>query len=433
MLIAIITFLSFLFSGHRQSYTEIKSDSISKYAQISVELDEQIIDTDISTVMLRKEGWELSYPIIKLDSDEKLELQFDLLANNMETYYYTFTHCDKDWVESDLTTFDYIDGFPDNDIEDVSVSFNTTVPYYHYSLIFPNEDINFRISGNYLLKVYTDNPDKPALTRRFIIVESITGIAASVNPPMMTLGDEKGQQVNFTVNITGRNILDPGRNVFATILQNGRWGNAKQNIKPNTLSDKQLIYNSLLKNNIFNGGNEFRSFDIRDIHYKGENIRDIVFYSPNYNMYLNESADREAKPYFEEPDFNGEYFIAVEGGNTAHIEADYIYVHFTFPYRNPSDGSKVYIFGGLSDWKTNDRFMMEYDDNKGVYTKSLLLKQGWYNFEYVMMDSQGKTDEEKFEGSHYETENEYIIIIYYRNPRERYDRIIGYNTVKSRS
>jgi hypothetical protein len=433
MLITIITFLSFLFSGHRQSYTEIKNNSISNYAQISVELNELGEDPRISTVMLHKESWDLSDPIIILNSDERLKLSFDLLANNMETYYYTFTHCDKDWEESDLTYFDYIDGFPGNDIEDVRVSFNTTVPYYHYSLVFPNEDISFRISGNYLLKIYTEDPERPSLTRRFIVAENITGITASVNPPRMTLGDEKRQQVNFTVAINSANILDPGRNVYATILQNGRWDNASENLKPNTINDKELIYNSLLNDNIFYGGNEFRSFDIRDIHYKGENIRDIVFFSPNYNMYLNESADRGAKPYFEEPDFNGKFYVTAEGSDRAYIEADYMYVHFTFPYNNPVYGSKVYIFGDISNWKTDNRYVMEYDENRGEYTKSLLLKQGWYNFEYVLVDSQGKTDELIFEGSHYETENDYTIIIYYRNPRERYDRIIGYQSIKSRN
>ncbi|HHU35332.1 MAG TPA: DUF5103 domain-containing protein, partial [Bacteroidetes bacterium] len=75
---------------------------------------------------------------------------------------------------------------------------------------------------------------------------------------------------------------------------------------------------------------------------------------------------------------------------------------------------------------------MEYDESREEYTKSLLLKQGWYNFQYVLVDAQGKTDELMFEGSHYETENDYLIIVYYRNPRERYDRIIGYQSIKSR-
>ena len=432
MLTTILIFLSLLFSDRQQNYSEIKSDSIGNYARILVELNELADDPKISTVMLRKEGWDLSYPVIMLNSDEKLHLSFDLLANNMETYYYTFTHCDKDWKESDLTYFEYADGFPDNDIEDVRVSFNTTVPYYHYSLVFPNEDVSFRISGNYLLKIYTDDPDRPSLTRRFIVAERIVGITASVNPPMMMSGDETRQQVNFTVTINSGNILDPERNVYSTILQNGRWDNASKNLKPTTINDKELIYNSMLTNNIFNGGNEFRSFDIRDIHYKGENIRDIIFFSPNYNMYLDESADRGTKPYFEEPDFNGKFYIATEGSNRASIEADYIYVHFTLPYRNPVYGSRVYIFGNLSDWKTDNRYIMEYDESREEYTKSLLLKQGWYNFQYVLVDAQGKTDELKFEGSHYETENDYLIIVYYRNPGERYDRIIGYQSIKSR-
>ena len=102
------------------------------------------------------------------------------------------------------------------------------VPYYHYSLIFPNEDVSFRISGNYLLKIYTDDPDRPSLTRRFIVAERIVGITASVNLPMMMSGDETRQQVNFTVTINRRKHPDPERNVYSTILQNGRWDNASK-------------------------------------------------------------------------------------------------------------------------------------------------------------------------------------------------------------
>ena len=70
----------------------------------------------------------------------------------------------------------------------------------------------------------------------------------------------------------------------------------------------------MLTNNIFNGGNEFRSFDIRDIHYKGENIRDIIFFHQTIICTLTSRRPR-TKPYFEEPDFNGKFYIATEGSN----------------------------------------------------------------------------------------------------------------------
>ncbi|MDQ1297115.1 MAG: hypothetical protein QG611_1094, partial [Bacteroidota bacterium] len=115
---------------------------------------DSVFDKRIKTVQLYKEGWNLSYPIIKLDSDEKLVLQFDLLDNKIESYDYTFIHCDKDWKRSDIFTNAYLDGFPDNQIEDVKPSFNTTVNYNHYKIIFPNDRIRFTSSGNYIICVY---------------------------------------------------------------------------------------------------------------------------------------------------------------------------------------------------------------------------------------------------------------------------------------
>src|SRR5512139_4062872 len=92
----------------------------------------QVFDTRIKTVQLYKEGWNLSYPVIKIGSDEKLVLHFDLLGDRTEAYDYTFIHCDKDWNRSDIFPNDYIEGFQENRIEDFKPSFNTTMSYIHY-------------------------------------------------------------------------------------------------------------------------------------------------------------------------------------------------------------------------------------------------------------------------------------------------------------
>src|SRR5271157_85315 len=80
----------------------------------------------IKTVQLFREGWNLSYPVMKLRSSDRLVLQFDLLSNEPETYYYSFIHCDKDWKKSEIYPTDYLEGFPENQIEDYKPSFSTT-------------------------------------------------------------------------------------------------------------------------------------------------------------------------------------------------------------------------------------------------------------------------------------------------------------------
>ena len=258
-----------------------------------------IFNEKIKTVQLYKEGWNLSYPIIKLKSDEKLVFDFDLLDDQPETYYYTLIHCDKDWKKSDIFTNDYLSGYPENPVEDYTNSVNTTVSYVHYKISFPNDKVKIILSGNYILSVYPpDKPEEPAVVQRFIVTEDAANIDVTVHRPQMAKENNTYQQVDLIVNYTGLSINDPYRNVFAFILQNGRWDNAKNNLKPDFYGNNELKYNSLSDKNIFRGGNEYRYFDIKSIKHQTEFVKRINYVIPNYNVYLYPSENREFKPYF---------------------------------------------------------------------------------------------------------------------------------------
>jgi hypothetical protein len=364
---------------------------------------------------------------LKISSNEKLVLNFDLIADQPETYYYTIIHCDKEWKKSDIFPNDYLKGYAENPVEDYSNSFNTTVSYIHYKLSFPNDRVRISLSGNYILVVYpADKPEEPVITQRFIITEDAAAIKVTAHRPQMTKENNTHQQVDFTVNCTGLSINDPYRNVYAFILQNGRWDNAKRNLKPDFYGNNELKYNSLSDKNIFEGGNEYRYFDIKSIRYQSEYVKKIDFVSPYYNVYLYPSDNREFKPYFYWKDFNGKYYIAFQEGQKPDIEADYVYVYFTLPSDQLISGGNIYISGGLNNWTFDKNNLMTYNPERKEYEGTMLLKQGWYNYEYVFMKDRAINGTATiFEGSHYETENDYVVLIYYRNPRDRYDRVIG--------
>ena len=393
----------------------------------SPQYSNNILNEKIKSVQLFKEGWNLSYPIIRLNSNEKLILHFDLLDGVAETYYYTFAHCDKDWKKSDIFTNDFLDGYPENPIEDYKSSFNTTVFYFHYKLNFPNDRVSLKLSGNYALIIYpVDKPEEPVITQRFIITEDAVKINVTLHRPQMTNNNNTNQQVDFTVNYAGLNILDPYRNIFAFILQNGRWDNDKRNLKPDFYGNNELKYSSLSDKNIFQGGNEYRYFDIKSIKYQTEYVRRIDYAVPNYNIYLYPSENRELKPYFYWQDFNGKFYIAIQESKNFEIDADYVYVYFSLPSKQMISGGKIYVSGSLNNWRFDKNNLMTYNQERGEYECTMLLKQGWYNYEYVFLNN-NTTDGTAniFEGSHYETENDYTVLIYYRNPRDRYDRAIG--------
>lgn len=396
-------------------------------------LSNQIYNDKIKTVQLYREEWNLSYPVLKINSAEKLVLHFDLLHDHAETYYYTFIHCDKDWKKSDIYPQDYINGQAENPVEEYEPSFNTTVGYYHYKVNFPNDRVSLSLSGNYIIAVYpSDDPDKPVLTQRFLITEDAVRINVTTHRPMMTRDNNAGQQVNFTVSRFERDLVDPYRNLWAFILQNGRWDNAKKNLKPDFYSNNELKYNSLSDKNIFPGGNEFRYFDIKSIRYQSEYVRSIDFVSTGYNVFLFPSDSREFKPYFYNQDFNGKYYIAVQEGRKPDTDADYVNVYFTLPSKQKISGGNVHISGALNNWAFDKNNLMTYNESDRQYECTMLLKQGWYNYEYAFL-ADGATDGTAgiFEGSHYETENDYLILIYYRNTQDRYDRLLGMRMANS--
>jgi hypothetical protein len=399
----------------------------------SITYTNHIFDQRIKTVQIYKEGWNLSYPVIKLNSPEKMVVQFDLVGDRDEAYYYTFIHCDKDWNRSDIFVNDYLDGYTENPIEDVKPSFNTTVNYFHYSLQFPNDRVNIKLSGNYIIYIYQpESPEKPVLTQRFIIKEDAVKIDINVHRPQMTSDKDAGQQVDFTVDLSGAGIIDPYRNIYSSLLQNGRWDNAKNNMKPEIYGSNELKYNSLSNNNIFSGGNEFRYFDIKTIRYQSENVRRIDFLAPNFHVYLAPSETREFKPYFYWQDFNGKYYIAAQEGRNPETDADYVLVYFTLASKYIVEGGDMYISGSLSSWSFSNENRMLFNRERGQYECTIMLKQGWYNYEYVFLkDGQKQSVESKFEGSHAETENDYMAIVYYRNPRDRYDRVVGTGSINT--
>ena len=389
--------------------------------------DNIIRDDRIKTVSLYREDWNLSYPIMNLSSGEKLVLNFDLLDDNPENYYYSFIFCDKDWKESGAFVNDYLEGYEENPVEDYKVSFNTTVQYYHYSVSFPNDRVSLKLSGNYILMVYSPgNKEKPVLEQRFMITENAVKIDIDAHRPQMTKDNNTHQQIDFNINHSGLPINDPYRDVFATVLQNGRWETAKVNLKPDFNGNNELKYSSLSDKNIFPGGNEFRYFDIKSIRYLSEFVRNIEFRTPYYNVYLQPSENREFKPYFYWKDFNGKYYIAVQEGRNPDTDGDYVYVYFTLPAKQPLADGNMYVSGALNNWKLDKNNLMTYNSSARQYECTMLLKQGWYNYEFEFLRNGEKSGIiGPFESNHYETENDYVVLVYYRNPRERYDRLIG--------
>ncbi|MFH1161061.1 MAG: DUF5103 domain-containing protein [bacterium] len=397
--------------------------------------ENRIYDPNIHTVILHKEGFEMAAPIILLNSDEQLRLTFDDLDVSLKSYKYTIRHCSADWTTSaQLSVTDFIDGVEEESIRDFAYSYNTTVEYIHYTGYFPTTYMKPKLSGNYLLIAYLDTPQEPVFTKRFMVLEpagmTISADIVQSNDPFFS---ETKQQLDFKVNVGGFLASNPNREIQVIITQNYRWDNALRNLKPKFIRGKELDF-TFDPANAFDGGNEFRSVDIKSLRYQTEHIRSIEWDSA-YQVYMLDDLSRARKNYTYNQDLNGRFLIKNEevSGNDE-IEADYAWVHFSLPSTMLIPGGKFYILGGLTDWQMHPGNEMVYDPASRRYTCSLYLKQGYYDYLYVFKPDNSPSGEESFfEGSHWETENQYSIYVYLHPLSGLYDQLVAVQDINTGS
>ncbi len=408
-------------------------NSIDIYAQGQEEIIRNTVKKEsIKSILLYRDGWRLSYPIIDLNAGVSLVLKFDDLDSEIKNYQFKIVHCDSDWKVSGLSESEYMEGYYQNQIEDYNYSFNTYTSYIHYTLKLPNEEIFFKISGNYAIIVYEDfDEDNIAFIKRFMVAEKLVNIVANVQRPVLSIYRDNSQQINFNIECGSLKIDDPFNDIVVHILQNGRWDNAITDLKPLFNRNGTLIYD-YQQENVFPGGSEFRWFDIKSMRYQSPYIKSVEFIDNLHVATLFPAENRADKLYFYNQDLNGKFYPEIQEEDNNDTDADYIQVKFSLPYDVPMADGDFYILGGLGNWLMNDASKMEYDFSAKSYKKQLLLKQGYYNYFYAFKAFNEEAGDLQYtEGNHYETENDYVILVYQRQNYSRYEKLIGFQIVNS--
>lgn len=389
---------------------------------------------EVQTVLLHPKGFELDKPVIYLDNMiEQMHLQFDILADEAPYLYYTLVHCDNKWQPTDLPKNDYLAGFFQEEIDKFTFSVNTFVNYVHYDLLFPTTNMMPKLSGNYLLVVTGENPDDIYFTRRFYVVENIARINATIPryPFDMNLGINK-QEVDL--DIVYPDIFNSRADQYAsvTIQQNGRWDNAAFGLKPTFVYPEKISYINNEKT-VFESGNQYLRINTSNFDNRPEKTRSVYREENGYVVTLFEDTKRSTHIYDKDEDLFGEKYIYLERDNfDATNEADYAQVDFFLSWPLYMIGKDVYIMGAITDWKLDDNAKMEYDPERRGYKKSLLLKQGYYDYMYAVKDNaSGITSVAPVNGDFWETNNMYHVFVYLFDPIENYDKLIGYTTIKA--
>ena len=384
----------------------------------------EILDKNIASLQVVANNDWLSLPIITLNSNDFVNISFDDLTHEYHRYCYKIEHCEADWqTSSALFESDYIDGFASgNTIDDVQESTNTVQLYTHYSISFPNNKCRPKISGNYRVTIYNENDEKHVVCRAyFMIVEPSMAVHLNVTTNTDIDINGKHQQVEMAVDYGNNIVSNLQTQIKTVVMQNSRWDNAVINAHPQYIKANGLQWIHC-KDYIFDGGNEYRKFETLDVTHTTMGLESINWDGHNYHAWI--WTDEPRPSYIYDKDANGAFLIRNSDNIDNDVNSDYIITHFRL--KSPQTADPIYINGFF----TNDRFLPQYEmkwnEKNQQYEGELLLKQGYYSYQYLMMKPEGKLKPVPSEGNFYQTENTYQALIYFKANGNRTDRLVGY-------
>lgn len=421
--------------------------SMAGYAQHKT----QVLDTDIRTLRMRymiealDPSGTVSRPYLILpengvidgsEAENTLEISFDEMSHDVHQYSYRVVHCNRDWTESDISSYEYVDGFTTADIVEYEHSMNTQQAYTHYSFAFPNEDMQLKASGNYALQIYEDGDQENVVAEVcFRIVEPMVSMDANVRGNTDMEFNGRYQQLDIDVNIRSLNLQNPNE-IKIVVEQNGRRDNQVVLSSPTFVEPNRLRYVNQ-KALIFEGGNEYRHFDIYSAYYAGYHVDRVEYAQGEYHALLdidevrgtkNKNAGREGLPYVTEMDANGQWLVNCEKTDYVDTEAEYMWVHFVLPVDQYVMDGQVFVGGEAFGNQLSAQNRMEYNADQKYYYLYAYLKQGGYDYMYYVWGQNGVTSL-PIEGSHWQTQNEYSICVYYTPFGGRCDRLVGYKVL----
>lgn len=382
---------------------------------------------NLYTVRCFPVGNPLGYPIIALGSGEQLEIRFDLFSDEFESLRFGVIHCSHDWVPSSLEANQYLRGFATDQISDIENSFNTLTDYIHYHFNYPNDMSQPTMSGNYALVVFngTDLNDRSSwvFSQRIIIYELAASIRTHVHASSVVANRYTHQEIDFDLAHKGFSINDPMGDINALIIQNFDWKRTSAFLKPIFIQPDVLTFDYFSGENTFEGCAEWRFFEVKDVRYQSSQVEHIAQLDDGYHVYLRPAVPEGKRAYSNWQDLNGNFLVKNDQAGDDHIESDYMWVHFVLVMPQITDAA-VLIEGQFNAYdKLNE---CTYDKGLGAYTTKILLKQGYYNYRFVIRDLYNSADNIRVtEGSHAMTENDYHVIMYMWDRAMGADRVIS--------
>lgn len=388
-----------------------------------------IFDPSFRTLLIRVDGFEMAPAVITLGSDDHLVVSFDELAEDRSYLRYRLLHCNADWSLSQLVESEFLGGFNWAHIDDFEFSRLAKTHYVNYRIVLPNEDMRIKVSGNYLLQVFReDDPEAVLLQTRFMVSEATARVDADVLSVTDIDYNDSHQQVSVVVDASNCYVEDMFNDLTVYVSQNGRTDNEVMVRQPLRVSGKQSFYEHL-RQLIFPAGNEYRRMETVSTTYPGMGVASVEYHEPFYHATLETDLPRAGESYSYDSTQHGRFFVREYNSDESDIDADYVVTHFSLDIPQQSN-AMVFLEGDLTCRRFDQESAMTYNRATGRYEKTLLLKQGAYNYQYLVTSPGSRSGVSSVvEGDYYQTANEYLVKVYHRRRGERYDRLIGVTMV----
>ena len=364
----------------------------------------------------------LSPAVMRLHTDDILQIAFDELSHDYHRYAYTIERCEADWTPSEeMFESDWLEGFNAIVIDDHEQSVNTIIPYTHYQLQIPNSQCRLKMSGNYRLHIIDDESQKELACVEFMVTDQTMSLFMEASTNTDIDHNISHQQLSISLNYNNHIVTNPQEQIRMVVRQNDREDNSRLHVSPSFIQANGLRWQHH-QQLIFDAGNEYHKYEVLDPSHPTMGIDYINWDGEQYQVYpfINEPRPH----YIYDEDADGAFYIRNSDNRENDTASEYVWVNYRL--KAPELPFGRIIIQGMWTTEAPETYLMSYDETERLYTASILQKQGYYSYQYLWQDQDGHLQTLPSEGNFYQTENRYQAYIYYKGTGERTWRLVSY-------
>jgi len=393
--------------------------------QNSFVLDQQHAPPDsIHSIRLLRTGSPEDPPVINLESNDKLVLSFDQISASSSQFLIRIRHYSSDWESSPIPPDYYIDGFFETYLSSGTRSFSTRPSYWHYEYEIPNPQLRFKVSGNYLLTVYNADTREELFSLPFFVTENAGNQDTDIKFLFAQRENMRQQDQLFTSFAYPEFVELPRFDLSVVFVQNRFWGRARS-ARIYEAAGQGFIDFYLPRDRAFLGDYEFNILELLSFNADEPQILEIQPEIIPPNIILRRDIQRLEPPSRLTPRTRFGSPVDDRGSK-------YGNVHFRLetPERVLSY-QKMYVVGDFNQWTIRERNRMEYDASEQLWKGSAIIKEGTYTYKYVIL-SGNRIDDLTLDQKFSFANQEYISLVYFRDPARNFDRLLNVNQVEGR-